>query len=85
VIGFVHNIETRPRELFDVTNALLTVLWAKAPPRASKRSGDRWLVILVKDSAHLEAYRSIYRQLNGQLGFTKVLMVSEDGGVESLA
>jgi hypothetical protein len=85
VIGFVHNIETRPRELFDVTRALLTVLWAKAPPRASKRSGDRWLVILVSDSSHLEAYRSIYRQLDGRLGFSRVLMVSEDGGVEALA
>ena len=84
MIGFVHNVDTHPRELFDVTRALLTVVWAGARPRASKHSGNRWLVLLTEDSVYLEAYRSIYRQLDGQSAFAKVLMVCDDGGVEFL-
>ena len=84
VIGFVHNVGTPPRLLFDVTRALLSVLWAKDRPKASMRSGNRWLVILAKDSVHLMAYRSICQQLGSQRGFTKVLVLFEDGSVESL-
>jgi hypothetical protein len=84
VIGFVHNRETRPRALINVTRALLRVIWARPLRRPSKRSRDRWLVLLSEDATYLEAYRSAYRQLDRPAGLMRVLLVCDDGDVESL-
>jgi hypothetical protein len=88
VIGFVHNPETDPRVLFDMTHSLLDVFGARTVPNTdtpSELAGARWLVVLNKDDpSHIEAYRYIYSQLGIPANFEKILMTFGGGRVEAL-
>jgi hypothetical protein len=86
VIGFVHNSDTDPRVLMDMTRSLLELFCARAhrdPPK--KFAGDRWLVAMNEGGAsRIEAYRYIYSQLRIPTKFKKILIVFGDGPVETL-
>jgi hypothetical protein len=86
VIGFVHNSDTDPRVLLNMTRALLELFRARADTDARKKFvGDRWLVAINEGaSSHIDAYRHIYSQLRIRTGFKKILMVFGDGRVEAL-
>ena len=82
MIGFVHNPETDPLLLLDLTDELL----GRFSSGAHKRAGDRWLVMLShRDSSCLEAYRCVYSQLRMATGFRKIFLVFSDRRVGILA
>ena len=82
LIAFVHNSDSDPLLLFNMTRELLELISAEAGRRAPRRAGDRWLVVIsARGSSCLEAYRYIYAQLRMATDFKKVLMVSGDGRV----
>jgi hypothetical protein len=87
VIGFVHNPDSDPDILFDVTQSLLESIGAKADKRAPARlSGDRWLVVANEDGlSQMETYRQLYSQLSIPTDFRKILMVLANGRVETLS
>jgi hypothetical protein len=86
VIGFVHNPDSDPDVLFDITHSLLERIGAKARTGAPAGSaGDRWLVLAGDDRfSHMELYRQVYSQLSIPTGFKTILMVLADGRIETL-
>jgi hypothetical protein len=85
MIGFVHNPETDPLLLLEMTRELLELFSAEAGRRASRLVEDRWLVVISAGRiAYLEAYRYIYSQLRMATDFKKALMVFGDGRVGML-
>jgi len=85
MIGFVHNSDSDPPVLFDMTRESLERISAKAGRRATRPKGDRWLVVIGAEGiSYLEAYRYIYSQLRVAADFRKILMVFGDGRVEAL-
>lgn len=97
MIGFVHNPETDPVLLFNMTCELLELISAGAGKRATRLAPslapgvapspvhDRWLVVIsAEGSSCLEAYRYIYSQLRIETGFKKILMAFGDGRVDVL-
>jgi hypothetical protein len=87
VIGFVHNPESDPDVLLDMTRSLIERIGTAAGKRAPARfSGDRWLVLANEDEpSHIETYRHVYSQLSLPNDFKKILMVFAGGRVEALA
>ena len=84
-IGFVHNADSDPVLLLNMTREVLELFSVEAERPATKRAGERWLVVTsAGGSAWLEAYRDIYAQLRMATGFNKVLMAFGDGRVEML-
>jgi hypothetical protein len=82
MIGFVHNSDSDPLLLFNMTSELLELLSAEAGRRAPKLAEDRWLVVFsTREISCLEAYRHIYSQLHIPTDFKKILMVFGDGRV----
>jgi hypothetical protein len=82
VIGFVHNSDSDPVLLFNMTGELLELIGADAGRRPAKLRGDRWLVVIsAGESSHLETYRYIASLLRMPAGFKKILMVFGDGSV----
>jgi hypothetical protein len=85
MIGFVHNSDSDPLLLLNMTRELLELISVEAGRRATKLAGDRWLVVISAEGIScLEAYRYIYSQLRMATGFKKILMVFGDGCVEAL-
>jgi hypothetical protein len=85
MIGFVHNSDTDPLPLLEITRELLELFSAEAGRRAARLAGDRWLVVMSAGGiACLDAYRYIYSQLRMATDFKKVLMVFGDGRVGML-
>jgi hypothetical protein len=86
VIGFVHNPESDPEVLLDITQSLIECIGAKAGEGAPARSaGDRWLVLAGEDRlSQIEPYRQVYSQLSLPTGFKKILMVLAGGRIERL-
>ena len=86
VIGFVHNPDTDPGILLEMTRSLLERIGAAAGKRASARfAGDRWLVVAVEDELPwVETYRQVYSQLSMPSDFKKIVMVVAGGRVETL-
>ena len=85
LIGFVHNSDSDPVLLFDMTGELLELTSGDAGRRRARPAGDRWLVVIsAGDGSHLEAYRYIASQLPMPAGFKKILMVFGDGTVGML-
>ena len=85
IIGFVHNADSDPLLLLNMTRELLDVVGAKAGRRAARPAGDRWLVVINdRGISCLEAYRYIYSQLRMATNFKTVLMVFGDGRVGML-
>jgi len=82
MIGFVHNPDSDPLLLFDMTRELLEIVSAEAGRRAPRQAGDRWLVVIAaREISCLEAYRYIYSQLRLATDFQKILMVFADDRV----
>jgi hypothetical protein len=85
LIGFVHNPDTEPLLLLNMTTELLELISAEAGRRAPRVTGDRWLVVIsARGISCLEAYRYIYSQLRIATDFKKILMVFADGRVGML-
>ncbi len=85
VIGFVHNSDSDPLLLLDMTCELLELIRAKADGRPTRPVGDRWLVVVsAGGSSSLQAYRTIHSQLRMATDLEKILMVFDDGRVEML-
>jgi hypothetical protein len=87
VIGFVHNPDSDPDVLLDITHSLIERIGAKARNGAPAGSaGDRWLVLAGEvPHSHIEPYRHACSQLSIPTDFTKILMVLADGQIETLA
>ena len=82
MIGFVHNSDSDPLLLLNMTRELLELISAVAGRQASSLAGDRWLVVISAGGIScLEAYRYIYAQLRVATDFKKVLIVFADGRV----
>ena len=92
LIGFVHNPDSDPLLLLNMTHELLGLISAAAGKRGlslraaqSGLAGDRWLVVINAGGiACLEAYRYICSKLRTAPDFQKVAMVFGDGRVEML-
>jgi len=85
MIGFVHNSDSDPLLLSNMTRELLDVISAEADSYGPKLAGERWLVVLsAREISCLEAYRYIYSRLGIATDFNKILMVFGDGRVEML-
>jgi hypothetical protein len=85
-IGFVHNPDSDPEVLLNLTQSLLLYIGAAASKPAPKKfTGDRWLVVANEDGlSHIETYRHIYAQLTIPTDFKKILIVLAGGRVETL-
>jgi transcriptional regulator len=82
IIGFVHDSDSDPLLLLNMTRELLEQTSAEAGPRLA---GHRWLVMIsARGISCLEAYRYIYSQLRIATDFKKILMVFSDGRVGML-
>jgi hypothetical protein len=82
MIGFVHNSDSDPLLLLDMTRELLELFSAKAAKRAPRLAGDRWLVVITAGKIScLGVYRSIYSQLRTATDYEKILMVFGDGSI----
>lgn len=85
MIGFVHNPESDPLLLLNMTRELLELVGAEADGRAPELSGDRWLVVISANGIScLDAYRYIYSQLRTATGLKRVFMVFSDGRIGML-
>jgi hypothetical protein len=86
VIGFVHNPDSDPDVLLDITHSLIERIGAKAGEGAPALfAGDRWLVLASEDRlSHIEPYRHVYSQLSIPTDFKKMLMVLAGGRIETL-
>src|SRR5215471_14211660 len=64
MIGFVHNSDSDPLLLLNMTRELLELISAEAGRRATRPAGDRWLAVISAGGiSYLQAYRYIYSQL----------------------
>lgn len=85
MIGFVHNLDSDPLLLLNMSQELLDLAGSAAISRTASRTGDRWLVVLSdRGISCLEAYRYIYSHLRMPAIFKKILIVFSDGQVEGL-
>jgi hypothetical protein len=85
MIGFVHNPDSDPLVLFNMTRELLELSSADTGRAAATRARDRWLVVIsTRGSSCLEAYRYIDSQLHMANDFQKIVMVFGDGCVGTL-
>ena len=86
VIGFVHNPDSDPDGLFDITLSLIERIGAKARTGAPASSADdRWLVLAGDDRfSYIEPYRHVCSQLSIPTGFKKILVVLADGRIETM-
>ena len=85
MIGFVHNSDSDPLLILNMTRELLERISAEAGMRATRVPGDRWLVLIsAGDISWLEVYRYIYSQLRMTTDFKKILIVFGDGSVGTL-
>jgi hypothetical protein len=82
MIGFVHNSDSDPVLLLNMTRELLELVNDEIDKRSPRLAGDRWLVVINTGRIScLEVYRSIYSQLALATDYEKVLMVFGDGSV----
>jgi hypothetical protein len=85
MIGFVHNSDSNPLLLLNMTSELLDLTSAETSRRAPMLARDRWLVVTsARGISCLEAYRYIYSQLHMATSFKKILVVFGDGSVGML-
>jgi len=85
MIGFVHNPDSDPLLLFNMTSELLELIRTQADRRKARLAPDRWLVVRsTRGISCLQAYRYIYSQLHMPTVFEKTLIVFGDRLVEEL-
>jgi len=83
LIGFVHNSDSDPPLLLDMTREWLELVIAGR--RTARRADDRWLVVMsARGVSFVEPYRYIYSQLRMAPSYKKVLVVFGDGRVGML-
>jgi hypothetical protein len=86
MIGFVHNPDSDPLLLLNMTPELRDVISARAGRRSMRHEGDRWLVLMSASGiSWLGAYRYIYSQLRMAADFEKIVIVFGDGRVGILS
>ncbi|MGH6888114.1 MAG: hypothetical protein ACREHF_02785 [Rhizomicrobium sp.] len=87
VVGFVHNPDPSAGLLLDMTASLLRHIGAAAEkPARSGSKRERWLVIVSPNGSRLfGTYRQVYAELSLQTGFRKILVMFQDGKVETLS
>lgn len=85
LVGFVHNRDSDPTSLFDLTGSMLRRIGSE--PGSRKRfSGDRWLIIANEDEpSWTETYRHVCSQLFAPTDFERILLVDAAGLVSILA
>ena len=82
VLGFVYTEGTRPAVIADAVQSLLVCLRPRSDiPRSA--GADRWLVVRGA-LAFADAYRDACAQLSNLAPFANVVLVAEDGRVETL-
>jgi hypothetical protein len=82
LIGFVHNADSDPLLLLNVTRELLELINAEVGRPVPALAGDRWLVVISTGRiSWLEAYRYIYSLLPMATDYEKILIVFGDGRV----
>jgi hypothetical protein len=82
LIGFMHNSDSDPLLLLDMTRELLELFSVEAAGRASRLTGDRWLLVIsARKYSCLGAYRYIYSQLRMATDYQNILMVFGDRSV----
>jgi len=85
MIGFVHNADSDPIPLFNLTRDLLRALRAKGG-RERRTAPVRWLVVRgAPEVSWFETYRCIYWQMRTTHDYDKVVLMSGDGKAEVLA
>jgi hypothetical protein len=85
MIGFVHNADSGPLLLLNMTRELLELINAQAGRRQPRLVGDRWLVVIsARRISCLGVYRYIYSQLPIATDYEKILMLFGDGCVGML-
>lgn len=85
MIGFVHNSDSSPLLLLNMTRELLEVISAEAGGPAPRPASDQWLIVIsAGGSSCLAVYRHIYSQLRVATGFEKILMLFSDGRIGTL-
>jgi hypothetical protein len=85
LIGFVHNRDSDPQVLFELTSSLLRRIGTVQRSRAGF-SGERWLVVAYEEGPQwIPTYRHICSQLVGGRDFQRILLVGADGRVSTLA
>lgn len=85
MVGFVHNPDSDPLLLLNMTSELLELISTDVGSRAMRLADDRWLILIgEKDISFLEVYRYICLLLRRTTDFKKTLMVFGDGRVEML-
>jgi hypothetical protein len=84
LVGFVHNRDSDPTILFDLTRSLLRRI---GPGRScTGSSGARWLVVVIEDEpSWIETYRAICSQLFSRTDFQRILLVAGAGRVSTQA
>jgi hypothetical protein len=76
LIGFVHNSDSDPLLLLELTRELLELFSGEVARRAPRLAGDRWLVVMSAGRiSSLGVYRYIYSQLRTATDYEKILMV----------
>jgi hypothetical protein len=82
--GFVHNRDSDPGVLFDLTHALLRIGSARHSRTGFSR--DRWLVIATEqERAWIPTYRHACSELFARADFQRIVLVSAAGDVSTLA
>jgi hypothetical protein len=86
LIGFVHNPETDPGPVLDLTQRFVQGVGEAARRRVSRSSTrERWLVLTNRHGhPYTETYRRIRQQIAMPAGFAKILVMLPDGTVEDL-
>jgi hypothetical protein len=84
-IGFVHNGDSDPVLLMNLTREWISLLNAEAGRPRARPAGGRWLVVTSVDGmSSLQAHRYICSQLPMPGAINKILIVAGDGRVEVL-
>jgi hypothetical protein len=85
MIGFVHNSDSDPLLVLNMTRELLELITAAADRRSPGLAGDRWLVVIGAGGiSFLGTNRYIYSQLRMATAFKKIIMAFGDGRVGML-
>lgn len=84
LVGFVHNPDTDPGMILDLTEALIRQVGTRASTRIPK--DERWLILASETGfRHGGICRQIWSQVAIPTGFAKILLVFGSGEVEILA
>ena len=85
LVGFVHNRDSDPTSLFDLTGSMVRRI-GSGPGTRKRFSGDRWLIITNEDEpSWTDTYRHVCSQLFAPTDFERILLVDADGLVSILA